>query len=40
MADSVAAMLVGKSLGVGLAGGETSGATLEKVKNITKKPPH
>ena len=37
MADSVAAMLVGKSLGVGLAGGETSGATLEKVKNITKK---
>lgn len=35
MADSVAAMLVGKSLGVGLAGGETSGATLEKVKNIT-----
>ena len=37
MADSVAAMLVGKSLGVGLAGGEMSGATLEKVKNITKK---
>ena len=37
MADSVAAMLVGKSLGVGLAGGETSGATLDKVKNITKK---
>ena len=37
MADSVAAMLVGKSLGVGLAGDETSGATLEKVKNITKK---
>ena len=37
MADSVAAMLVGKSLGVGLAGGETSGATLKKVKNITKK---
>ncbi len=37
MADSVAAMLVGKSLGVGLAGGETSSATLEKVKNITKK---
>ena len=37
MADSVAAMLVGKSRGVGLAGGETSGATLEKVKNITKK---
>ena len=37
MADSVAAMLVGKSLGVGLAGGETSGATLEKVKDITKK---
>jgi hypothetical protein len=37
MADSVVAMLVGKSLGVGLAGGETSGATLEKVKNITKK---
>ena len=37
MTDSVAAMLVGKSLGVGLAGGETSGATLEKVKNITKK---
>ena len=35
MADSVAAMLVGKSLGVGLAGGEMSGATLEKVKNIT-----
>lgn len=37
MADSVAAMLVGKSLGVGLAGGGTSGATFEKVKNITKK---
>ena len=37
MADSVAAMLVGKSLGVGLAGGEMSGATLEKVKNITSK---
>mgnify|MGYP000109415086 FL=1 len=37
MADSVAAMLVGKSLGVGLAGDEMSGATLEKVKNITKK---
>ena len=37
MADSVAAMLVGKSLGVGLAGGEMNGATLEKVKNITKK---
>ena len=35
MADSVAAMLVGNSLGVGLAGGEMSGATLEKVKNIT-----
>ncbi len=37
MADSVAAMLVGKSLGVGLAGGEMNGATLEKVKNITSK---